>query len=224
MCDFRTRKVPVASSKEGKDASAPAAGLARLYLDGAGSVSGNAGLNLRGVWLQGTIGGTYEVSDDCTVTFSLTNAAGAAEHYSGVIAGHGDSVLILQTDAGSGVSGQIKKTRGFCQAADLAGAFAIQYSGSLLREVNSPFNSTGILSLDGEGAATAVESGCTGASSALAQASGTVTVLSDCSVTLSLVSPNGAMNFYGLISQDLKQLLIVQSDAGTNVKGIATLQ
>jgi hypothetical protein len=137
------------------------------------------------------------------------------------------SAIVLQTDAGSGVSGTLKSVRGFCQTSDLLGTFGLQYAGTSIA-LNSPYSSVGVISLDGQGNLTASESRYNSGSTSPVQSIGTMTVNPDCSFAMALSSVSGtggAMNFFGIVTgANSQQLLIVQSDAATAVTGTMTSQ
>jgi hypothetical protein len=205
---------------------APVAGAARLMLDGNGNIAGYSSENMAGYWIQGNVAGTYVVNTDCTFLFALTDSAGNTEHFSGVLTGQSSAAVVLQTDAGTGVSGALKSVRGLCQTSDISGSFGLQYAGTSL-PANSPYSSVGVVSLDGQGNFAASETRFSGGSGSQVQSTGTIIVNSDCSFTIALssVSPSGgAMNFFGIASIDNKQLLIVQSDVATAVTGTMTSQ
>ena len=83
-------------------------------LDGAGGVYGNSAASILGIWSQGNVVGEYSVDEDCNISLKLTDAAGAVQHFSGVLTRAGDSAAVLQTDAGTGVSGELKRSATFC--------------------------------------------------------------------------------------------------------------
>jgi hypothetical protein len=201
------------------------AGIVLLVLDGSGTVSGTSSVNLGSTFLQGAVAGAYTVNDDCSATFTLTDASNNAAHFSGVLVAQGSSLFVTQTDLGAGVSGQMQPLRGFCETSDLAGTFGLQYSGTTGGAGAFPFTSTGLLSLDGQGNATASEMRFNGASFQQVASTGTVTVNPDCSVNLTLAAAGGtSVNLLGAIRSDVKQVAIVQTDAGTAVTGVATAQ
>lgn len=208
----------------GGSGAAPTAGIARLFLDGAGTISGYSSVNLQGSWLQGNVIGTYTVNPDCSAAFSLTDASGNTENFGGTLVGQGDSAMILQTDAGTGVSGVLKRTRGFCQISDLSGSFGFQYAGIVVGPSNSPYSSVGILSLDGQGNVTTQESRYRSGTYAQISSSGTITINPDCTAAVTLSSTGSSMNFWGVVSFDQKQLLLVQSDAGTATSATVVVQ
>jgi hypothetical protein len=211
----------------GSSGGAPIAGAARLNLDGSGNITGYSSENMAGQWLQGNITGTYTVNTDCTFSFALIDASGNTETFGGVLVGQSRSAMILQMDAGSGVSGTLKSVRGICQTSDISGTFGLQYAGTSVGASNSPYSSVGIVSLDGQGNVTAAESRFSGGSSSQVQSLGTIVVNPDCSFTIALSSVSasgGAMNFFGIAIADNQQLLIVQSDAATAVTGMMAVQ
>jgi hypothetical protein len=215
------------ASLTGNSGNAPIAGAAWLSLDGNGNVSGYSSENMAGQWLQGNITGTYIVNTDCTFSLALTDSSGNTENFGGTLVGHASSGIVLQTDAGSGVSGTLKSVRGLCLPSDLFGTFGLQYSGTSIGLSNSPYSSVGLVSLDGQGNLTAAETRFSGGSSSQVQSTGTIVVNPDCSFTMVLSSTAGsagAMNFFGIASANNTQLLIVQSDAATAVTGAMTSQ
>jgi len=213
-------------TSNGTSAVAPMAGAARLILDGNGNIAGYSSENMAGQWIQGNVTGTYVVNTDCTFSFAITDSNGNTQNFSGVLTGQSSGAMVLQTDAGSGVSGTLKSARGLCQTPDLFGSFGLQYSGTTLPS-NTADSSVGVVTLDGQGNLTAAETRFSAGASFQVQSTGSIVINTDCSftMTLSSVSPTGgAMNFFGIASADNKQLLIVQSDAATAVTGTMTSQ
>jgi len=199
-------------------------GTALLALDGLGNLTGYSAANIGGQWLQGNLTGTYTVNFDCTFSLALTDANGNPENYSGVMVNQATSSLILQTDVGTGVSGTFSAARNYCKTTDLFGAFGLQYTGSA---VKSPFSSIGVMTFDGQGNVTTVESRFTQGSSSQVQSVGTITVNPDCSFNVSLSSPSvagGTMNLFGIADADYKHLHVIQSDANTAVSGVLSSQ
>jgi len=202
----------------------PVTGVMRLTLTPEGALSGYSWGNLQGGWVQdATLTGSFSVNTDCTASFNLTDASGATAQFSGVIVGQGDSVLVTQTDSGSGITGQMKRVRGFCQTSDLAGSFGMQYTGSVLGSSGGSTSSTGMITLDGNGGVAATEARFNGSKYAQTTSTGSINVNPDCSFSLSLMAADGSsVNFVGLVaagSQQAPAPLLVRSDAGTAVSG-----
>jgi hypothetical protein len=229
------RKVNEDAAKGGK-ATVPATGILRLYLDGAGLVTGWSSVNIRGSWLQGAITGSYSVDQDCSTAFTLTDASGVTGNYAGAVVGQGDSIYVIQTDDGVGVSGFARKTRGFCQTSDVAGTFGIQYSGVTADIVRrgerlvlpgSSYSSAGVVTLDGQGGASSVESRFAYGAYALKTSTGQIVINDDCSATLTLTTTDAdatAVSFAAMLCADSKQFLLVQSDAGMAATGTMSAQ
>jgi len=218
---------PSVQAQSGTASAAPAStsvvGAALLTLDGQGNINGYSAANIAGQWLQGNLTGTYTVNFDCTFSLALTDAAGNTENYSGVLVGQASSGVILQTDAGTGVSGTMSAARSYCQTADLFGAFGLQYSGTA---GNAPYSSVGVITFDGQGNVTAQESRFSNGTMSQVQSAGTVTVNLDCSFTMSLLPATGgtAVSLFGIADADYKHMHIVQSDARTAVSGLLSVQ
>jgi hypothetical protein len=201
--------------------AAPVAGLSRLYLDGAGSLYGYSALNARGQWQQGSVTGTFNVNNDCTASFALTDAGGNTQNFAGVVIRHGDAALVLQTDAATGVSGTLSRVRAFCQTSDLVGAFGLQHATQA-----GGSSSTGVLVFDGQGGVTALESRYNAGAAAQVASTGTVAINTDCSVGLTLVSQvdGTAVNFLGMVSADDSHLFLVRTDPWGVSSGSAVAQ
>jgi hypothetical protein len=203
--------------------------IARFNLTPDGVVSGYSWGNIQGAWVQDTtLMGSYTVNTDCTLDLSLWDASGATAHLEGVIVGQGASVLMTQTDAGIGITGTMKHVHGFCQTGDLTGTFGIQYTGSTLGSSGSAISSTGMVSLDGNGGANAMEDRINAGKYAETDSSGSLTVNPDCSFSLRLTAADGSTaNFAGLITFDANQNpqpILIRSDANTAVSGSMVAQ
>lgn len=217
--------VAVPPSKTGGvtgSAIAPVAGFMRLQADGAGNLAGYSGASIQGAWLQGNVTGSYSVNYDCSAVLTVVDSAGATETFRAVLVNQGRSVLLAQTDTGTGVSGTLRQVHGFCSTSDISGSFGMQYSGTA---AGAAFSSTGLLTFDSQGGASATETRITGGSASTVVSSGTITVNPDCSAAISLAAADGsALNLIGLISADETQILVVRSDAGTAMSGLLSAQ
>ena len=218
--------VKVAKLKPAQMGSGPVAGIARLYLDGNGSVNGYSAVDAQGSWVQGNVTGSYTVNQDCTAALVLTDDSGDTENYGGVVVNAGESMIVVETDPGAAVSGAMRPARGNCQTSDMAGTFGIQASGS---DANGTFSSTGVVALDGLGDATAAEWRLSGASYSPVASVGSFAINPDCSSALALTSQvdGSTLNYFGLIvyqQTGIPQLWLVRSDAGAAVTGTVTAQ
>jgi len=210
----------------GGNAMVPADGIVKLFLDGNGLLLGNAAVSAGGTWLQGNVSGQYTVNGDCSVSVTMSDPSGATANLSGVVVGQGDTAFVQQTDAGTGLTGILKKSRGICQTSDLLGTFGIQYSGTEIVS-GSVYSSVGILTLDGQGSVSGSESRFGTGGTAQVASAGSITVNPDCSAMITVTSQDAAgksLTFLGTISVDNKQLLLIQSDAGMSAIGSMVAQ
>ncbi len=200
-----------------------AGGVARLYLDGAGTLFGNSAASVDGAWSEGPLTGTYSINDDCSASFTLTDSSGGTQHFDAVVLNQGDSASLLQTDKGVGVSGSLRRARGSCQTSDLIGTYGIRNNGSL--RDSGAFTSIGKISVDDQGNVTATESRFSGGAYSQVTSTGTIAVNLDCTLTLSLASTvDGSLaNFRGMMTS-ARELMLVQSDDGASVTGNVTAQ
>jgi len=201
-----------------------AAGLASVFMDGGGNLFGNAAVILDGVWSEGPVTGAYNVNDDCSVSVTVTDSGGGTQHFDGVVVNRGDEASLLQTDKGVGLSGSLRHSRGFCQTTDTSGSFGFRSAGTILS--SGPATSIGAINLDGQGGVTASESRFSGGAYSQVASTGTITINSDCTLTLTLsANTDGSLvNFRGVMLNNLKELLLVRSDDGTAVTGNVTVQ
>lgn len=72
--------------------------------DGSGNLTSQSVVNFGGTTAQLQATGTYSIASDCTGTAQLSSQAGSANYYFAV-AGDGQSVLFIETDAGTTVAG-----------------------------------------------------------------------------------------------------------------------
>lgn len=201
-----------------------AAGLATVFLDGGGTLFGNAVVIVDGTSSEGPITGAYNVNDDCSVSITVTDSSGGTQHFDGVVVNRGDGANLLQTDSGVGVSGTLRHARGFCQTSDIGGGFGFRSAGTTLD--SGPLSSIGSINLDGQGNVTASESRFGGGAYSQVASTGSITVNSDCSLNLMLsANTDGSLvNFRGIILNSTKDMFLIRSDDGTTVTGTVIAQ
>lgn len=69
------------------------------HFNGAGSLFGNAKVNLGGVVLDVPVTGTYTVNSDCTGTITVNTSLGLTLHNAMVVIGGGQRFILSETDA-----------------------------------------------------------------------------------------------------------------------------
>lgn len=205
-----------------------AVGYAQFNLDGTGVVTGTSHVNLNGAWADGVFTGTYTVSPDCTMSMALIDAAGATQSFTGAIVSQGRGAVLIQTDAGTGVSATLQRTSNWCMASpELAGTFGFSTVGSTVGANGAAYSSVGLLSLDGQGAAAATETRFVNGVSSQVTSTGALTINVDCSISMALTStgtPATVTNFRGYLASEVGQIVLIQSDANTAVRGAVAVQ
>ncbi len=212
-----------ARMKAGTPGSNAASGYSRLMLDGAGGVYGSSAASILGIWSQGPVVGQYAVDEDCAIALTLTDAAGGVQHFNGVLTRTGDSAAVLQTDAGTGVSGELKRSALFCDGTAVPGRLKLPTSGAVGGA--GPFNSVGALEIDENGNVSAVETRFSDGKATHVSSTGPLAVNADCSVSLRLTSTDGSVvAFEGVLVGAGRELMLVRTDAGVIVGGEAVAQ
>jgi hypothetical protein len=210
--------------KAGAAGANAAAGYARLMLDGSGGVYGNSAASILGIWSQGPVVGQYTVDEDCAIALTLTDAAGGVQHFDGVLTRTGDSAAVLQTDEGTGVSGELKRSALFCDGTAVPGRLKLRTSGAAGGA--GAFNSVGALDIDENGNIAAVETRFSDGKATQVASTGPLVVNADCSVSLRLTSTadGSVAAFEGVLVGAGRELMLVRTDAGVIVGGEAVAQ
>jgi hypothetical protein len=200
----------------------PVALIGRLVFDGGGSVSGYVSVNYTGLLLGNPVNGSYEMETDCSLSWNLEGDTGAFQHFSGSITGDFLRVQFHQTDEGGAQHGILVRTPKECSAATLQKRYTYSISGRttamLPGETEHAVSSSGAIVV-GETGKLAVTEGV------LAPKEGTIQVDSDCIAHFALVLPSaGAINLRGILLDDGKEILAIQTDPGATVTARFTAQ
>jgi hypothetical protein len=181
----------------------PVAAIGRLDFDGAGKIAGSASVNFNGLFLKNPVTGTYELANDCTVTWSLQDDSGGWQHFRGTLRPGGATADFRQTDAGAENRGVLMRSAASCSDADLRGRYRFAMRGvatpfagkppgeQVAQETMTDADGAGHLSWHGDGA----------------QNSGSYSVDSDCAVELDF-----GMKLRGIVVDGGRIVLAVQSD------------
>lgn len=204
----------------------------RFVLDGAGKVMGTVSSNTNGSFLQGAVSGTYAVKYvDCTVTINLTDSLGGVQHFDGVVAGRGETILLIQSDAGAGLSGIMQRSRSSCDNSNMNRSYAFRRVGNAsyvsLADGSNALTSVGVLIGDGAGNFTMTESMFRSGKFSRSVSAGTYSVNYDCSVTMKIASTTAtgsATMLQGQLVNEDQDLLWIQADNGSSVTGAFAAQ
>src|SRR5215471_1707458 len=96
----------------------PTVSIGRIIFDGSGKISGTSSATFSGLLLGNPVTGTYEMNNDCTLTWKLQDDSGAYQHFSGKVSPDAVRIPFRQTDPG-GTSGVMQRTSDNCSSIDL---------------------------------------------------------------------------------------------------------
>jgi hypothetical protein len=198
----------------------PAVSVGRIVLEGAGSLSGYSSVNFGGYFLGNPVTGSYEVRTDCAISWSLRDDSGALQHFGGIVSADAKRVQFSQTDAGSAKYGLLVRSADACGELDLHRAYALTVSGRTFPMGAGDAPQTlllkGLARVDTNGNLNLIPNG-----SEHEEAAGTIHVDADCfaQLDLSLPLPHlSAMKFRGILVDSGKEILGIETDAGTAIK------
>ena len=202
----------------------PVTALGRFVFDGDGAVSGYSSAMFGGFLMRNPVTGTYDTHSDCTVSWALQDDSGAFQHFSGVFTPDGKRVQFRQTDPGGAQNGIAESSRDDCKAADLQKNYQFALSGSSFPmaagEVSSKVGLKGAIAGDVNGN---FKLTLQGKSAVIADV--TVNLQSDCTMELEFAIPvedggtGTSMKLRGILVNDGKQILAIQTDPGWMVSG-----
>ena len=204
-------------------AAKPVASVGRLVFDETGGVSGYSSAHFAGYLLGNPTTGSYEAHTDCSITWSLQDTSGAFQHFKGTMTPDARRVQFRQTDPGGPGRGLLIRTPPACGAAALQPRYRFTISGSFIPMLpdqqahrvsangTAEVRDGGILWLEFAGTPGATE--------------GTVEVDDDCVVQLELTLTSGdTMNLRGVLVDDGRQILAIQTDPGATVTATFTAE
>jgi hypothetical protein len=109
-CGLTGKKVTFAGNLAGTMAAfGPIAGAGQVIFDGKGNISGTVTFDLAGGFDTVPIAGTYTENANCTGTAEFTPQGFTTANFNIVVVNAGKEILIIETDAGSTVSGTLQK-------------------------------------------------------------------------------------------------------------------
>jgi hypothetical protein len=194
----------------------PVAAIGRIVFDGTGGLSGVSSVSFAGYFLGNPITGTYTLQPDCKLAWSAQDDSGGFQHFSGTMTQDLNSGQFAQTDPGGARIGTLKKVADQCSTAGLKTAYDYTISGRIIPmnpgDKEGRVSASGLLGADEDGNLTVPRPGANSLDA------GTAAVDSDCIVQMSLSLPDqNAMQFRGVLVDQGRQILAVETDAGTAV-------
>lgn len=208
----------------------PTASVGRLEfhpdVDSRGNVSGYSSAHFSGFLLGNPVAGTYEAHVDCTLTWSLQDDSGGYQHFSGSMTPDFKHIQFRQTDPGGPERGEMSRTADGCGSSPMPARYRLSISG-----VYTPMQDgqqahrisvSGTVELRDGGKLLLTAEGKT--------TEGRFTVETDCSAQIELAIPTKdsavttPMTLRGLLVDDGKQILGIQTDPGATVTAHFTAQ
>lgn len=194
----------------------PVAAIGKLVFDGSGSVSGYMSVNFTGLLLGNPVTGSYEAGNDCSLTWKLQDDSGAFQNFTGKITPDFLRVRFHQTDKDAARDGNMVRTPQECSAGVLRPRYNYSINGSttpmLPGQTAQKVAANGLLEISDGGKITIDPAG------GRTQGQGSVQVDGECIATIALGIPGSpAMNLRGVLLDDGREILGIQTDAGSTV-------
>jgi hypothetical protein len=163
--------------------------------------------------------GTYSVNSDCTGSGTIKPKGGTVNHFSLVVLSGGKNLQFVITDAPNVQAGTAQaQGKATCTVAGMKGNFGIEAGGVFLGVGAVAFD--GLFTLDGKGTVSGTESGSIAGSIFTKQpVSGTYTVTSFCTGTMTLTVDNQTEHTSFVVTNGGQSLQVVETDANTVVSG-----
>jgi hypothetical protein len=158
--------------------------------DGQGNVVIASYASYNGIVLPASVPGTYTITSDCQITFSLTlpPPLSVATTFTGVLTNNlRDMTLVISSPPGTVIRGtHMKQDTRFCGAANFYGSYGISLHGGLVGTSAQAglFQRTGKIVADGVGTFTATTKANYNGNAVEEDFTGTYNVSADCELTL----------------------------------------
>jgi len=200
----------------------PRASVGQATADGQGNLSGTYTKSKDGTILTGTVTGTYSVAKNCTGSWTTNDEDGETRHVNFVLDNSHKGWQAIQTDSGRVASGF-----GLAEGAAVCGengkelTFAANLSGFVINGTSVvPVAYGEQVILDGKGNVSGSGTFSLDGAIYIVPITGTYTENTDC-IGSAIITPQGlsALNFYFVVVNAGKEILLVETDAGTIVAG-----
>ena len=194
----------------------PVAAIGKLVFDGSGSISGYMSVNFTGLLLGNPVTGSYEAGNDCSLNWKLQDDSGAFQNFTGKITPDFLRIQFHQTDKGAARDGAMVRTPKECSAAVLRPRYNYSIKGSttpmLPGQTAQRVAANGLLEISDGGKLTIDPAGGS------TQGVGNIQVDGECIATFTLGIPGYlAINLRGVLLDDGREILAIQTDAGATV-------
>jgi len=200
----------------------PTTGLFQITSDGAGNLTGSANQSTNGTIVENAaFTGTYTVAKGCTGTASISFDQPGG--YNFVLDNGNKDSYWFNTDSGKTRAGYaVEQGSATCTNLGVKHTYALEAAGIVVGTGDVVY--VGQLALNGTGGITGtLSTSLNGTITSDESATGTYSISSNCTGTAS-ITPQGsttAINFVVIVADDGKELMVMESDNGTVVSGLA---
>jgi hypothetical protein len=208
----------------GTNSTALAAVVGQITADGTGGLTGSETISNDGVISSSVaLTGTYSIKTTCTGSATITPSGFPSSKYNLTVVSSGKQIEMVDTDTGITQFGYaLTQGNSTCTAAAIKGTFGFEGGGFNSSLV--PLAVAGQAKLDGAGNLTGTESQSTGGTILSGAISGTYTVNSDCTGTITLTFSHGTSTTNFVIVNGDQSALEISTNSGNIVTTTATKQ
>jgi hypothetical protein len=196
--------------------------VGQYMFDGNGNVSGALTGSRNGNIISLTFTGNYSVAKNCTGSMTLNRSDGTTEDDNFVIDNSKKGLQVIRTDSGEIKHGfAVAQGLGTCGLTGKKQIYAFNLAGTKTDNGKAAAY-VGQVVVDGKGGLTGSVTIDVGGDGGTVSLTGSYTVNSDCTGT-QVIQPSGlnAGNFYFVLVNSGKEMLMVQTDANNVVSGNA---
>ena len=206
----------------------PFARAGHVAADGRGNIVFNTVASYNGIPFNESITGTYAMSPDCSMVFTVQPFAPIFQlaTFNAFLSDNKRQVdFMITVPLGQVISAVLKKQDAACTERDLSGPYILHMTGSVVTPVQFPFARVGKFIPDGHGHFFAQTTANNGGASILPEDfSGTYTVAKDCTVNIQYTFQNTAYDWTGALVENGKGADLIVSNPGFVIAGTLTQQ
>ena len=110
-CGLSGKRLVLTTNLVGLASGAPADTVGQVTLNGRGGIEGTETFAVNGVVTVLSVAGTYTENSDCTGTWQITPAGGAAANFNTVVVNSGKELFLIETDKNTYAAGTAQKAQ-----------------------------------------------------------------------------------------------------------------
>ena len=192
-----------------------AVSVGRIEFDGNGSINGSSSVNFAGYFLGNPVTGQYELSNDCTLNWTLQDDSGLLHHFTGKLTSDLQRANFQQTDQGAPANGTLARVAQQCEMPALQGSYNVAISGSAIpmQPGDTPHQVEfhGMMTIDQDGNVALMQ----GAEKIQAGSAG---IDSECILDMRLMLYPDQVTLRGVLVDHGQEILAMDTAPGTSVR------